>query len=119
MQISTMSRTFSYNGLQLPDPDNHLTPEQVRGMSVFFDKAKCDRCHENANFTLNAYANLGVLVALVKLAGLALVVAGVGLWAFGAVMLLVAAMASAFDHDHVWASTAALREVASPWGGGA
>jgi cytochrome c peroxidase len=29
-------------------------------MSVFFDKAKCDRCHENANFTLNAYANLGV-----------------------------------------------------------
>ena len=30
MQITTMCRTFSYNGLQLPDPDNHLTPEQVR-----------------------------------------------------------------------------------------
>jgi cytochrome c peroxidase len=37
-----------------------MTPEQVRGMSIFFDKAKCDRCHEGANFTLNAYANLGV-----------------------------------------------------------
>jgi cytochrome c peroxidase len=37
-----------------------LTSEQVRGMSVFFDKAKCDKCHEGANFTLNAYANLGV-----------------------------------------------------------
>jgi cytochrome c peroxidase len=29
-------------------------------MSIFFDKAKCDRCHEGANFTLNAYANLGI-----------------------------------------------------------
>lgn len=37
-----------------------MTPEQVHGMSVFFDKAKCDRCHENANFTLNAYNNIGV-----------------------------------------------------------
>jgi cytochrome c peroxidase len=37
-----------------------MTEEQVRGMAVFFDKAKCDRCHEGANFTLNAYANLGV-----------------------------------------------------------
>jgi len=52
---------------------------------------------------------LGVLVAFVKLSGLAAVVPGVGLWAFGAVMLLVAAMASAFDHEHVWASTAAAR----------
>lgn len=37
-----------------------MSPEQVRGMSVFFDKAKCDRCHENSNFTLNAYANIGI-----------------------------------------------------------
>jgi cytochrome c peroxidase len=37
-----------------------LTAAQVRGMSVFFDKAKCDKCHEGANFTLNAYANIGV-----------------------------------------------------------
>jgi len=37
-----------------------MSTEQVRGMSVFFDKAKCDRCHENSNFTLNAYANIGI-----------------------------------------------------------
>jgi cytochrome c peroxidase len=37
-----------------------MTSEQVRGMSVFFDKAKCDKCHEGGNFTLNAYANIGV-----------------------------------------------------------
>lgn len=37
-----------------------MTPAQVRGMSVFFDKARCDRCHEGPNFTLNMYANLGV-----------------------------------------------------------
>ena len=30
------------------------------GMRIFFDKAKCDSCHEGVNFTLNAYANLGV-----------------------------------------------------------
>jgi PRTRC genetic system protein C len=30
MQITAMIRTFSYNGLQLPDPDSRLTPEQVR-----------------------------------------------------------------------------------------
>ncbi|MDR3702333.1 MAG: cytochrome c peroxidase [Candidatus Sulfopaludibacter sp.] len=37
-----------------------MAPAQVRGMKVFFDTAKCDKCHEGANFTLNAYANLGV-----------------------------------------------------------
>ena len=52
---------------------------------------------------------LGVLVAFVKLNGLASVVTGPGLWAFGAVMILATAMASAFDHEHVWASTARLR----------
>jgi cytochrome c peroxidase len=37
-----------------------MTVAQVRGMKVFFDVAKCDKCHEGANFTLNMYANLGV-----------------------------------------------------------
>lgn len=37
-----------------------MTPAQIRGMDVFFNKAKCDQCHENANFTLNAFHNLGV-----------------------------------------------------------
>ncbi len=34
--------------------------QQVRGMEIFFDRAKCDQCHEGANFTLNAYSNIGV-----------------------------------------------------------
>lgn len=54
---------------------------------------------------------LGVLVALTKLSSLATVIPGVGLWAFGGVMLLSAAMASAFDHEHVWASTAWARRL--------
>jgi paraquat-inducible protein A len=46
---------------------------------------------------------LGMLVALVKLAHIAVVVPGVALWAFGAVMLLVAAASAAFDPRDVWA----------------
>lgn len=37
-----------------------MTPSQIRGMDVYFDKAKCDQCHEGINFTTNAYHNLGV-----------------------------------------------------------
>jgi len=37
-----------------------MTASQVRGMSVYFDKAKCDQCHEGINLTTNAYHNLGV-----------------------------------------------------------
>jgi cytochrome c peroxidase len=37
-----------------------MTPDQVRGMDVYFNKAKCDQCHEGINFTTNAYHNLGV-----------------------------------------------------------
>lgn len=39
---------------------NAMSPAQVRGMDVFFNKAKCDACHEGVNFTSNMYANLGV-----------------------------------------------------------
>ena len=39
---------------------NAMTPQQVHGMSVFFDKTKCDKCHEGINFTSNSYANLGI-----------------------------------------------------------
>ncbi|HLK49861.1 MAG TPA: cytochrome c peroxidase [Bryobacteraceae bacterium] len=64
MAIATFERTIlsgnaPYDRYKKGDK-KAMTPEQVRGMSVFFDKAKCDRCHENSNFTLNAYANLGV-----------------------------------------------------------
>jgi cytochrome c peroxidase len=37
-----------------------LTADQVRGIDIFFNKAKCDQCHEGINFTSNAYHNLGV-----------------------------------------------------------
>jgi cytochrome c peroxidase len=37
-----------------------MSPVQVRGMDVFFNKAKCDACHEGINFTLNAFHNLGI-----------------------------------------------------------
>jgi len=37
-----------------------MTVSQIRGMKVYFDKAKCDQCHEGVNFTSNMYANLGV-----------------------------------------------------------
>jgi cytochrome c peroxidase len=37
-----------------------MTRAQVRGMDVYFNKAKCDQCHEGVNFTANAFANLGI-----------------------------------------------------------
>jgi cytochrome c peroxidase len=39
---------------------NAMTASQIRGMNVFFNKAKCDQCHEGINFTSNSYANLGI-----------------------------------------------------------
>ena len=39
---------------------NAMTAEQIRGLDVFVNKAKCDQCHEGINFTTNAYHNLGV-----------------------------------------------------------
>ena len=52
---------------------------------------------------------LGVLVSLVKLAHLAGVVAGIALWSFAALMLLMAAIASVFDARALWARVDALR----------
>lgn len=37
-----------------------MNASQIRGMDVFFNKAKCDQCHEGASFTLNAFHNLGI-----------------------------------------------------------
>jgi len=45
---------------------------------------------------------LGILVALVKLAHIAGVVPGIALWAFGALMLLLAATSAAFDPREFW-----------------
>ncbi|WP_341316458.1 paraquat-inducible protein A [Paraburkholderia sp. IMGN_8] len=46
---------------------------------------------------------LGMLVALVKLQHIATVVPGVAIWAFGAVMVLLAAVAVTFNPRDIWA----------------
>ncbi|MFC0399218.1 paraquat-inducible protein A [Paraburkholderia rhizosphaerae] len=51
---------------------------------------------------------LGLLVALVKLAHIASVVPDIALWSFGALMLLLAAAAAAFDPRDLWARLEAL-----------
>jgi paraquat-inducible protein A len=56
---------------------------------------------------------LGMLVALVKLAAIATVVPGVAMLAFGAVMLLLAAAAVAFDHHDIWTRIDLARSSAS------
>lgn len=45
---------------------------------------------------------LGVLVSLVKLAHLAQVIPGIGIWAYGGVMLLITAIASSYDQRKLW-----------------
>jgi paraquat-inducible protein A len=45
---------------------------------------------------------IGVLVSLVKLAHMAHVLPGLGLWSFGALILLLAATAGAFDPHEIW-----------------
>jgi cytochrome c peroxidase len=37
-----------------------MSAAQVRGMEVYFGKAKCDQCHEGINFTTNSFHNLGI-----------------------------------------------------------
>ena len=62
--IATFERTVlsgnaPYDRYQ--DGDNKaMTPEQVRGMDVFFNKAACDSCHLGFNFTDGSYVNIGI-----------------------------------------------------------
>ena len=46
---------------------------------------------------------LGLLVSLVKLAGMASVVPGTALWAFGGLLMMVAAAVASFDARVIWA----------------
>jgi paraquat-inducible protein A len=52
---------------------------------------------------------LGVLVALVKLAAIAAVVPGIGLWSLAGEMVLLALAAAAFDPHAYWAKASAAR----------
>lgn len=62
--IATYERTVysgnsPYDRYQAGDKQA-LTPAQVRGMDVFFNKAACDSCHLGFNFTDGSYANTGI-----------------------------------------------------------
>jgi len=46
---------------------------------------------------------LGMLVSLVKLAGMATVVPGPGMWAFGGLLMTIAAAVASFDARSIWA----------------
>jgi paraquat-inducible protein A len=46
---------------------------------------------------------LGMLVSLVKLAGMATVVPGAGMWSFGGLLLMIAAAVASFDARFIWA----------------
>jgi paraquat-inducible protein A len=62
---------------------------------------------------------LGILCSIVKLAHLASVVTGPALWAFGGLMMLLAASAWAFEPSEYWARVRAAGGVAVPSGAGA
>jgi cytochrome c peroxidase len=62
--IATFERTIQsgnapYDRYKAGNP-NAMTAQQIHGMNIFIDKAKCDKCHEGINFTSNSYANLGI-----------------------------------------------------------
>ena len=64
MAIATFERTLlsgnsPYDRFEAGDK-KALNPAQLRGRKVFFDKAKCDKCHEGLNFTSNSFRNIGV-----------------------------------------------------------
>ncbi len=62
--IATFKRTLlsgnSAYGRYKAGNKTAMNAAQVRGMNVYFNKAKCDGCHEGINFTTNSYNNLGV-----------------------------------------------------------
>ncbi len=65
MAVATFERTVlsgnsAYDRYKEANDKKALSAAQVRGMKVYFNKAKCDKCHEGLNFTTNAYHNLGV-----------------------------------------------------------
>lgn len=62
--IATFERTVlsgnaPYDRYKAGDEDA-LTEAQIRGMNVFFKKAKCDSCHIGFNFSDGSYENVGI-----------------------------------------------------------
>ena len=54
------------------------------------------------NWSMNEVMLLGILVALIKIAELANVEAGIGMYAVGALVLLFPAIMATFDADEIW-----------------
>ncbi|MGN6719296.1 MAG: paraquat-inducible protein A [Candidatus Binatia bacterium] len=54
------------------------------------------------NWSMNEVMLLGILVALIKIAELANVEAGIGMYAVGALVLLFPAIMATFDPDEIW-----------------
>jgi cytochrome c peroxidase len=62
--IATFERTVlsgnsAYDKYQAGDT-KAMSPAQVRGMNVFFNKSACDSCHLGFNFTDGSYVNIGI-----------------------------------------------------------
>ncbi|HEY7163173.1 MAG TPA: paraquat-inducible protein A [Candidatus Binatia bacterium] len=55
-----------------------------------------------SNWSMNEVMLLGILVALIKIAELANVEAGIGMYAVGALVLLFPAIMATFDPDEIW-----------------
>jgi cytochrome c peroxidase len=56
---SVLSGNSPYDRYQAGD-QKAMTPEQIRGMEVFFKKAACDSCHLGFNFTDSSFENIGI-----------------------------------------------------------
>ena len=69
-------------------------------------------------WSMNEVMLLGILVALIKIAELATVDAGVGMYAVGALVLLFPAIMVTFDPDEVWQRIAWADDTVPPWPGG-
>jgi paraquat-inducible protein A len=54
------------------------------------------------NWSMNEVMLLGILVALIKIAELANVEAGIGMYAVGALVLIFPAIMATFDPDEIW-----------------
>jgi paraquat-inducible protein A len=52
---------------------------------------------------------IGILVAITKLMGMASIVAGLALWSFALLMLVLAAALASFDPESVWEESEVLR----------
>jgi|SRR6476620_10597711 len=71
-------------------PAPHWVGEMLRGAEFM------------QNWSMNEVMLLGILVALIKIAELANVEAGIGMYAVGALVLIFPAIMATFDPDEIW-----------------